>query len=100
MFSFAVKPCNKKAKPKESSSNLRQQIAEEDFVKIINVNLPNESIDGDVETYLCRMHIAVFADWIDFCPALSKRCTPVERVAWTLPASDLWIPDVRDTIAK
>ena len=46
------------------------------------------------------MHIEVFADWMSFRPAWTKRGTPVERVAWQSLAKDLRIPGVRDTIAK
>ena len=41
MSGFAVKPRNKKAEPKESSSSLLQQIAEDDSLKMIEVNLQN-----------------------------------------------------------
>ena len=46
------------------------------------------------------MHIESFADWMYFRSALTKRGTPVDRVAWQSLAKDLRIPEVRDTIAK
>ena len=100
MSGFAVKPCNKKAKSKVSSTNLYQQIAHENLLKIIQLNLLDESRDADIEMCFNRMHIAVFAEWNYFRPALTQRGTPIVRAASPSPAKDSLIPEVRDTIAK
>ena len=60
----------------------------------------DEFRNEDIEAYFNRMHIAVFADWNYFRPALTQRGTPTVHAASTSPAKGSCIPEVRDTIAK